>query len=150
MYRSFTLIGCVALTLFGGVLQAQAQFTVNAAATDAVTGWQKMEVQGRAVWVNPTPAVTSVDIQGAQPRRGPDGRNTVAIVFSDAGAKKMRELTAAQINKPIAMVLDGKLIFAPTIRGEISKDAVVTGNGPNGLSLEEVQRILASVNQKQK
>jgi preprotein translocase subunit SecD len=74
----------------------------------------------------------------------------VQIVFTDAGAQKMRELSAAQLNKLIAMVLDGKLIFAPRIRSEIGKSSVITGNGPNGLSLDEVQRILVSVNRSQK
>jgi hypothetical protein len=91
MHRSLTLTGCVAVILFGGVLQAQAQFTVNAAADDAVPGWQKMEIEGRAVWVNPTPALTSADIQGAQPATEPNYGNFVKVSFTAAGARKMRE-----------------------------------------------------------
>ncbi len=99
------------------------------------------------MWVAPTPSLTSVDIQRTAPSAGPDGRPAVAIVFTEAGATKMRELSAAQANKPIAMVLDGKLIWAPVVRGEISKEAVITG-GQNGLTAEDAQRILASINQR--
>jgi hypothetical protein len=43
------------------------------------------------------------------------------------------------------MLLDGKLISAPRVRSEMSKQGVITGNGPNGLDDETIQRILSSV-----
>ena len=153
MYRSVTFTACVAIILSAGVLHAQGQFSIRAASADPVEGWEKMESEGSGVWVNPSPALTSADIERAVPNRGPEGRNSVVTVFTEAGAKKMRELSAAQINKLIAMVLDGKVIFAPRIRGVLpgpDRSAVITGNGPNGLTLEEVQRILVSVNRSQK
>jgi len=51
------------------------------------------------------------------------------------------------MNKLIAMVLDGKVIMAPKVRSVISKDCIVTGKSPAGLTTDEVRRILASVNQ---
>jgi preprotein translocase subunit SecD len=101
----------------------------------------------RVIWVAPTPSLTSSDIESALPGTDQAGRRSVAIRFTDAGSEKMRKLSAAQINKPIAMVLDGKLIWAPVVRSEIARDASITG-GANGLTQEDVQRILASVNQK--
>ncbi|PYR96822.1 MAG: hypothetical protein DMG12_25460 [Acidobacteria bacterium] len=74
-------------------------------------------------------------------------QRTVTIQFTDAGAEKMRKLSTTQIGKPVAMLLDGKLIWAPKVNGEISKDAVITG-GPKGVPSEVAGRILASVNQK--
>jgi preprotein translocase subunit SecD len=148
MYRRFvTFTVFIAIVLGSGILYAQGQFSIRAASADPVEGWQKMESENTSVWVSPIPALTSADIERAVPNRGPDGRNTVQV---DAGAKKMRDLSAAQINKLIAMVLDGKVIFAPKIRSEIDKSAVLTGNSPNGLTLDEVQRILVSVNRSQK
>jgi preprotein translocase subunit SecD len=148
VYRIFSLTGCAIVILFGSVLQAQAQFTINAAAEDPVPGWQKMDIDGRSVWVNPTPAITSSDIQGAEPATDRNYGNFVKVIFTDGGAKKMRELTTAQMNKPIAMVLDGKLISAPKVRSVISNEGIITGKAPDGLSIEEVRRILTSVNQK--
>jgi preprotein translocase subunit SecD len=58
----------------------------------------------------------------------------------------MRDLSTTQMNKLIAMVLDGKVIMAPKVRSVISKDCVVTGKPPAGLTTDEVRRILASVN----
>jgi preprotein translocase subunit SecD len=148
MYRIFGLTGCAIVILFGSVLQAQAQFAINAAAEDPVAGWQKMDIERRSVWVNPTPAITSSDIQGAEPATDRNYGNFVKVIFTDAGAKKMRELTTAQMNKPIGIVLDGKLISAPRVRSVISNEGIITGKAPNGLSIEEVRRILTSVNQK--
>jgi len=148
MCRFLGLTGCAIVILFGSVLQAQAQFTINAAADDSVPGWQKMDIEGRSVWVNPTPAITSADIQGAEPAADRKYGNFVRVIFTDAGAKKMLELTTAQMNKPIAIVLDRKLISAPKVRSVISNEGIITGKAPNGLSIEEVRRILTSVNQK--
>jgi preprotein translocase subunit SecD len=146
MYRIFGLTGCAIVILFGSVLQAQ--FAINAAAENPIPGWQKMDIEGRSVWVNPTPAITSADIQGAEPASDRNYGNFVKVIFTDAGARKMRELTTAQMNKPIAIVLDGKLISAPKVRSVISNEGIITGKAPNGLSIEEVRRILTSVNQK--
>lgn len=149
MHRSITLMGCAVVILLGAALHGLAQVTIRAAAADPVPGWERMQsAEGdRIVWVAPTPGLTSADIQRAQPMIDPDGRRAVTIVFTDAGAKKMRELSAAQITKPIALLLDGKLIWAPVVRSEISTEASITG-GPNGLTPEQVERIVASVNRK--
>jgi preprotein translocase subunit SecD len=147
MYRTLILILVAAAILYGGILQAQARFTLNAASDEAVPGWPKMEIEGRSVWVNPMPALTSADIQGVEPATDRSYGQFVKVVFTDAGAEKMRNLSTAQMNKLIAMVLDGKLIMAPKVRSVISNDCIVTGKPPSGLTTDEVRRILASVNQ---
>ena len=150
MHRTLTLILSIAAILFGIAVQAQAQFTMNAASDDAVPGWQKMEIEGRSVWVNPTPALTSADIQGAEPATDRNYGQFVKVIFTEAGARKMRELTTAQMNKPIVIVLDGKLISAPKVRSVISNDGIITGKPPAGLTTDEVRRILTSVNRNRK
>ena len=77
------------------MLQAQARFTINAASDDPVAGWQKMDIDGRWVWVNPVPALTSADIHGAEPGTDRNFGNYVKVAFTNAGAKKMRDLTTA-------------------------------------------------------
>jgi preprotein translocase subunit SecD len=150
MHRTLTLILGIAAILFGIAVQAQAQFTMNAASDEAVPGWQKMEIEGRSVWVNPTPALTSADIQGAEPATDRNYGQFVKVIFTEAGARKMRELTTAQMNKPIVIVLDGKLISAPKVRSVISNDGIITGKPPAGLTTDEVRRILTSVNRNRK
>ena len=146
MYRMIT--SAIIALLFGGIFQAENQFSIRAASADPVQGWERMELGNESVWVAPTASLTSADISRAEPITVADGKRAVAIQFTDAGAEKMRKLSVAQIDKLIALVLDGKLIWAPKMRSEINKDAVLTGNGPNGLSEQMIQRILASVRQR--
>jgi preprotein translocase subunit SecD len=148
MYRTVTLMLFVVLILFCGVLQAQTQFTIRAASDQAVPGWDQMEYDNHAVWVSPTISLTSADILRAEPTRGSDGRTAVGVILTDAGAQKMHDLSSAQLNSLIAMVLDGKVIFAPKVRGQMDKEALITGNTPAGVPADVAQRIVDSVNRK--
>lgn len=148
MNRTFNLIVVAVMLLFGGVVQAHAQFTMNAASDQEVSGWRKLGIDGRSVWVNPKPDVTAVDIQGAEPASDRNYGQFVKVTFTDAGAQKIRELSTAQMNKLIAMLLDGKVIMAPRVRSVMSSDCIVTGKPPAGLTTDEVHRILTSINQK--
>ena len=142
MYRWITSV--IVAILFGATAQTP-QFSIRAASSEPVAGWDRMELENRAVWVSPTVSLTSADIARAEPITTADGKKAIGIEFTDAGADKMRRLSAAQMDKLIAMVLDGKLIWAPRIRSEIGKQGMITGNGPNGLDDETIQRILSSV-----
>jgi preprotein translocase subunit SecD len=62
--------------------------------------------------------------------RPADGRRVVAVVFAADGARKMAQLSAAHINKPIVMMVDGKVVWAPIVRAVIEKEAVLTGVTP--------------------
>jgi preprotein translocase subunit SecD len=133
--------------LFASVMQAQAQFSIRAASATPIEGWQRMPVEhmGRVVWVSPTAAIVASDIEKAQPEINPVyGAKRIAVVFTDAGAKKFSELTTAQLNKLIAMVVDGKVIWAPHVnQPQEGKQGILTGSLPTGLAQEEVDRILA-------
>jgi len=142
----------VVMTLVVGflifLLQAQAQFTIRAASDQPVAGWKRMEYNNHAVWVNPTPTLTSADVLRAERSKTQNGAGAVGIIFTDAGAKKMADLSHAQLDKLIAMVLDGKVIFAPKVRAEIGKQALITGKGSEGLPAKVAQQIVQSVNRK--
>ncbi len=148
MHRSFRLIVCFAVLLLGGALQAQAQFSIRAASSEPVPGWDRVEVDNRVIWISPTASLTAADVASSGQTTRPDGRIAVGVTFTETGAGKMRTLSTAQLNKPIAIMLDGKVLSAPTVRGEIGKEALITGNGPNGLTADEVQKLLASLNRK--
>lgn len=52
----------------------------------------------------------------------------VALNFTDAGATKFEELTAKNIGKPLAIILDNSVISAPIVQDKISGgSAVITG-----------------------
>ena len=135
----------IVFVLFSGLLQAQSGFSIRAASPDSVAGWQRMELDGQTVWVSPTVSLAAADVERVEPISTQAGKKAVSIEFTGAGAEKMRKLSAAQMDKLIAMVLDGKLIWAPKIRSEVGKQAVLTGSEPQGLSDDVITRLIASV-----
>lgn len=123
----------------------QAELEIRAASSNMVVGWPQMDGPGnRPIWVSPTVSLTDADISTARAITDQDGRRSVAILLTDGGAVKMRALSVSQIGKPIALILDGTLIWAPVVRDPIGNQAVVTG-GPNGLTAAQVERILIAV-----
>ena len=58
-----------------------------------------------------------------------------------------RALAAAQPNKPIALLLDGQVIWAPIVRGSIGKEVRLTGRD-GGLTQAQIQRLLDSFKAK--
>ena len=140
---TFVIVGVI-VTLLAGILNGQSPVEIRAAAATAVTGWQQMSApSGSAIWVAPEVQLTSRDIARAEARTLPDGGPAVAIVMTDTGAKKLAALTSSQHDKPIALMLDGKVIWAPTVRGTIDREAVLTG-GPGGLTKVQIERLIAS------
>ena len=141
--RSLVIVGVI-VTLLAGILNGQAPVEIRAASASAVTGWRQMSSPGgNPLWVAPEIRLTSADIARAEARKLVDGGPAVAIVLTDAGAKKMAELSATQSDKPIALLLDGQVIWAPIVRGAIGKEAVLTG-GKGGLTQAQIDRLLAS------
>ncbi len=83
-------------------------------------------------------ALTGSAIKNASVRFSQSDFNApvVGLEFSADGAKKFADLTAANVNKRLAIVLDGKVQSAPRIREAIpSGEAVITGR----FSVDEAQ-----------
>ena len=142
------VIGVICLLLTSGI-RGQSAIAIRAAATSPVAGWQQMASSdpARVLWVAPTNALTSVDIERAESGASSDGSLTVTLAFTDDGATKMAALSATRLGQPIAFLLDGKLIWAPVVRARLEREAVLTG-GPGGLAPDEVQRLLAILKQR--
>lgn len=68
---------------------------------------------------------------------------TIALQFNDEGAKILADLTKNNINKALAIVLDGQLLSAPIIRDPIANgQAEITGQ----FSIEEAQALTRNLN----
>lgn len=149
MRRELLVVIGVVCCLLTGAVRGQSAFAIRAAATSPVSGWQQMASPDRdqVLWVAPTNDLTSVDIERAEPVTGSDGSPAITVVFTDDGARKMAALSSTRIGQPIAFLLDGKLIWAPVVRARIEREAVLSG-GPGGLTSDEVQRLLAILNQR--
>lgn len=140
-FRTLVIFALIAVFLAGVFLQAQNAVEIRAASSTAVAGWQRVTVDaGDAIWVAPAASLTSADFAPSVSHTLRDGRDAVAMEFTADGARKMRALSAAQLNQRIALLLDGKVIWAPVVRGTIDREAQLTG-----LSPDQAKRLVAAL-----
>ncbi|MCX7780439.1 MAG: protein translocase subunit SecD [Negativicutes bacterium] len=85
-----------------------------------------------------TTVLTGKDLKDARAQIDQAKQNLVAIEFSDEGAKKFADLTAKNIGKHIAILLDKQMLTNPVVQEAIpGGKAVITGNR----SIEEAERL---------
>ncbi len=85
-------------------------------------------VGGGVYLVSRTPIVYGRDIRDAKPQSG-DMPNTwdTNFVLSQDAAKRFGTYTGSHIGKRLAIVLDGKVLSAPTIQNQINDQGRITG-----------------------
>ena len=130
--------------MLASVVNGQIPLEIHAASSNATPGWRPMKtsLEKQEVWVSPAIRLTSRDIERAEVRTRENGDPAIGVVFTDEGARKMDALATEQMGQLIAILLDGRLVWAPLVRTNVSKEAVLSG-GPGGLTPAEIQRLLA-------
>ncbi len=90
--------------------------TSTAATADLQLAWKNTELSGK-------------NLKNATLKFNPnDGSPEVALVFDEEGSKKFEAITDRNVNKQVAIVLDGYTISAPTVSQKISGgEAVISG-----------------------
>ena len=75
-------------------------------------------------------AVDGADLENAQASTDPQtGAWDINFSLNSVGAREFADVTTANVGKPFAIVLDGKIIMAPNIREPITGGSgVITGN----------------------
>jgi len=110
-----------ALAQNGGVL-AQGTRLIGAPSTD-------QNARGGGVYlVARTPIVRGPDIRDSRAQQGQmPGSWETGFVLSQDAAKRFSTFTGSHIGQRLAIVLDGKVLSAPTIQAQISDQGVITG-----------------------
>ena len=95
------------------------------------------------VYLHPETIVTNADVVRAIVVPGITSVNfNVAVTFSSAGAAKMSRATASHLNKPVAILINGRVVAAPVVRAQISDQAVISGD----FDREQAAAIAAGLN----
>jgi hypothetical protein len=118
-------------SLFVSDLQAAVRFEVRLAEDKPAPGLRVAKLPGseKLVYLHSDVIVTNSDIAAARVIEGDaPAQFAVDVEFNAAGAEKMRAATANHIGKPVAILLDGQVVVAPTLRSPIGASAVITGN----------------------
>jgi len=75
-----------------------------------------------------TAVVRGPDIMDAKPQSGSmPGTYNTGFVLSQEAARRFGEFTASHIGTPLAIVLDGKVLEAPSIKNQITDQGVIEG-----------------------
>ena len=78
--------------------------------------------------VRKTVPVTGTDLKNARVQKGRLGEPNVGFSLTPEGSKKFGELTGANVNRRLAIVLDNKVVSAPNIKNRIDDQGSIEGN----------------------
>src|SRR5437867_3121679 len=95
--------------------------------------------------VQRTPLLDHKAVRSASVQKSPQtGAPEIQVTFTEQGAKRFAEVTRQNIDKSLAIVIDGKLVSAPIIKTEIPGGrAVISGN----FSDQEAAQLAAKINE---
>jgi preprotein translocase subunit SecD len=113
-----------ALAQTGGILPPGSKL-IGSSSANADTG-----ANGGVYVVARTPVIRGTDLRNARAEQGQmaNGWQT-AFVLSQGAAKGFAAFTGSHIGDRLAIVLDGKVLTAPSIKGQISDNGVIEGMG---------------------
>jgi preprotein translocase subunit SecD len=80
---------------------------------------------GKKIYLHAKPVVTASDVATVSFSRDPNKRHVISLEFKPLAAKRLAEATEQHLGKKIVCQLDGKIVMAPTVRGVISKRAMI-------------------------
>ena len=72
---------------------------------------------------------------------GANASYQVAVKFTTEGARRMLRATEGHVGRPLAILLDGQVVAAPTVRDPISETAILDGR----YTRAEAERIAAGI-----
>ncbi|HEY1684598.1 MAG TPA: protein translocase subunit SecD [Tepidisphaeraceae bacterium] len=88
------------------------------------------------------PGIARWSLESARAGMDQNGGQDVEFSFDTVGALDCSQLTGANINKPMAIVLDNRVISAPNINSQIGGNGEITGN----FSPEEIDYLVSTLN----
>lgn len=119
-----------AINLIGKTAQLKFQ-EINEQAANQNNPWVDTDLTGADL----KSAVVEFDKNTGEPQ--------VAIQFNTDGSKKFGRITERNLQKPVAIVLDGEIISAPTVQTAITNgQAVITGK----FSIDEARKLSIELN----
>ena len=78
--------------------------------------------------VNKNVPVSGRDLKNARVQKGRMNEPVIGFSFTPEGTPKFSNLTGANINRRLAIVLDNKVVSAPNINSQIDGDGVIEGS----------------------
>jgi len=131
------LLGGLGAALAAGAVVAASRFSLYAAVrlevrlaeTEPAPGLIPAagDVSSRMIYLHPDSVAENADIATATAVAA-DNAFRIDITFNPRGANKMFAATSGHLGKPIAILIDGQVVAAPTVRSPIRGAAQINGN----------------------
>jgi len=103
---------------------------------------ENKRVTGALYWAIETKQViTGRDLKTALPSQGEFNEPAVKFSLTREGGRKFGDVTGANVGRRLAIILDDKVVSAPTIQSRITDDGVIHGD----FTLEEVQDLVTKL-----
>lgn len=116
----------------GPLAQAAVRFEVRLAEDQPAPGLSAAHVSNsnRTVYLHPQIVVTNADIAFSNviPGNTPSQQFWIDVRLNAAGAAKMRQATTNHLGRPVAILIDGEVVVAPTVKSAIGAAAVISGD----------------------
>jgi len=112
-------------------VSAAVRFEVRLAEAQFAPGLREARVVGsnRTIYLHQEIVATNEDIAQSDVVEGDaPSRFWIRVAFTSAGAAKMQRATAGHLGAPVAVLIDGEVVLAPTLRSPISTSAVISGD----------------------
>lgn len=125
-------------------VQAAVRFEMRLAEERPGPGLREAKVSdsGRSVWLHDQALITNSDIVAAKVIAGEKASEyDVDLKFSPAASEKIQAATSKHVNRPVAMLIDGRVIAAPVVRDAMTNSAVVSGH----FTRTQAQRIVNGI-----
>ncbi|MFO0837363.1 MAG: hypothetical protein U1D55_02460 [Phycisphaerae bacterium] len=120
----------------------RAKVRVHLASTQAHEGYEeRKDERGAAFFVNPTPELTEDDVESAVALHG-KSESFIQITFDRLAARKLAEITRANLRGRLAFYVNDDLIISPIIVTEISGGTANLSGGWTRQQAEDVARSL--------
>jgi preprotein translocase subunit SecD len=118
---------------------------IRRAEKEKAEGLTEATIEGtnEKVYLHKTAELTNADVADAKVE-GTDKNLEIRVTLTKAGGEKMRKITEEHRNKPLAIVIDGKVISAPVVKAVIGENVAITGS----FTKEEAERIAKGIKGK--
>lgn len=95
------------------------------------------------LYVAPEILVSNADVAWARMTKA-NGAPAIELSFARPSQARILEFSEKNIGRKLAMIVDGEIVAAPTIRDRFGSEALLTGD----FTLEEAQRIARGIKAK--
>ncbi len=97
------------------------------ATTDADPSLTPVKVADGTLYLQRMPVLTRADLTEAQALVDRQGQNFVGLRFSEAGTRKLTDVSTQNVGKMLVLVIDRELIAAPRIAEPLNKGVLAFG-----------------------